>query len=515
MIHLVLLYYSVCITMYRLISLIIIAAVLRLGLLGSYPPFLNVDEVSIGYNAYALLLSGRDQYQKTMPLVFQSLGDFKPPVYLYLTVPSVAVFGLTEFSVRFPSAVFSVLAVLLTYLVTYRITRRRDLALLAGLLLAISPWHIRFTRGSYEVNVAFTLLLAAFYSLLNFRRPVLGTFLLVLSMYTYHTPKLLAPLLGLGLWAIYKKSLPKASFLVLLLLVPLLLVGGQSRIGQTLVTGDVEINTAISQSLGRIDLSRAWLVVWSVVNRYLQYFDPSFLFFRGLDLTLNQLVDAGVAYLIELPLFVVGLITVIRRRIFPKALWWWIVISPLPASLTLNDYHPIRSLALVLPLVIIIAVGLQMAWPKFKHLILLAYLVNFVFVADYYLLHSVMQKSDYSFDPSAQIARVALANRDKYSTIVIDPDFGKDGPTIKGVPDIYLLFYGRIRPQDYWNSITPRGFANFEFRHIDWKIEKATLGNLLIGSTWSLPEVDIPSHQILDKVYFANRVPAYLVVKTE
>ncbi|KKU29356.1 MAG: hypothetical protein UX42_C0001G0108 [Microgenomates group bacterium GW2011_GWC1_46_20] len=441
--------------MYRLISLIIIAAVLRLGLLGSYPPFLNVDEVSIGYNAYALLLSGRDQYQKTMPLVFQSLGDFKPPVYLYLTVPSVAVFGLTEFSVRFPSAVFSVLAVLLTYLVTYRITRRRDLALLAG------------------------------------------------------------PLLGLGLWAIYKKSLPKASFLVLLLLVPLLLVGGQSRIGQTLVTGDVEINTAISQSLGRIDLSRAWLVVWSVVNRYLQYFDPSFLFFRGLDLTLNQLVDAGVAYLIELPLFVVGLITVIRRRIFPKALWWWIVISPLPASLTLNDYHPIRSLALVLPLVIIIAVGLQMAWPKFKHLILLAYLVNFVFVADYYLLHSVMQKSDYSFDPSAQIARVALANRDKYSTIVIDPDFGKDGPTIKGVPDIYLLFYGRIRPQDYWNSITPRGFANFEFRHIDWKIEKATLGNLLIGSTWSLPEVDIPSHQILDKVYFANRVPAYLVVKTE
>lgn len=498
-----------------LIVVLLLAAVLRLGLLGRYPAFLGVDEVSIGYNAYSLLLSGKDQYQKTLPVVFRSLGDFKPPVYMYLTVASVAVFGLSEFAVRFPSAVFSVLTVLLTYMITYRITRRKDLALSAGLLLAISPWHIRFTRGSYEVSVALTFLLGAFYSLLNFRRPTLGIILLILSMYTYHTPKLLAPLLGIGMWFIYKKSLPKTSLFALLLLLPLLTAGGQSRIGQTLITGDVEINTAISQSLGRLDLPRAWLVIWSVVNRYLQYFDPSYLFFRGLDLTLNQAVDVGVAYVIELPLFIIGLFIVIRRRLFPPALWWWIIISPLPASLTLNDYHPIRSLTLVLPLVMIIAVGLQTLLAKFKYLIALAYIANFIFVADYYLLHINMQKSDYSFDPSAQIARIALANRDKYSTIIIDPDFGKDGPVIKGAPDIYLLFYGRIRPRDYWDSITPRGFANFAFRHIDWKIEKASPGNLLIGSTWSLPERDIPSHQIIDRVYFANHTPAYLIVETK
>ena len=475
--------YSEFFTMYRLISILIIAAILRLTLLGSYPPYLNVDEVSIGYNAYSLLLSGRDQHQKVLPIVFKSLGDFKSPAYLYLTVPGVAIFGLNEFAVRFPSAIFGVLAVLLTYLITYKITHRKDLALLACLVLAISPWHIRFTRGGYEASVALTLLLGAFYSLLNFRRPTVGIILLVLSMYTYHTPKLLAPLLGLGMWAIYKKSLPKTAILAAILVLPLLFAGGQSRIGQTLVTGDVEINNAIAHSLGRVDLSRAWLVAWSVVNRYLQYFDPTFLFFRGLNLTLNQIVDMGVAYLVELPLFIIGLFVVIRRRLFPKALWWWIIISPLPASFTLNDYHPIRSLTLVLPLVIIIAVGLQSVWPRFKYLILLAYLANFIFVADYYVLHTTMQKSDYSFDPSAQIARIALANRDKYSTIVIDPDFGKDGPVIKGAPDVYLLFYGRIRPQDYWDSITPVGFANFAFRHIDWKIEKANANNLLIGST--------------------------------
>lgn len=498
-----------------LIVILILAAVLRLGFLGRYPPFLGVDEVSIGYNAYSLLFSGRDQYQKTLPLVFRSLGDFKPPIYMYLTVVSEAVFGPSEFAVRFPSAVFGVLAVLFTFMITYRLTRRRDLALLSGLLLAISPWHIRFTRGSYEASVALVFLLSGFYSLLNFRRPTLGVIFLVLSMYTYHTPKLLAPLLGIGMLFIYKKPLPKTTFIALFLLLPLLLAGGQSRIGQTLVTGDVEINTAISQSLGRLDLSRGWLVAWSVVNRYLQYFDPSFLFFRGLDLTLNQIVDVGVAYLIELPIFIVGLFIVIRRSLFPKELWWWIIISPIPASLTLNDYHPIRSLTLLLPLVVITAVGLQALLSRFKYIIVLAYIANFIFVADYYVLHTTIQKSDYSFDPSAQIARIALANRSSYTTIVIDPDFGKNGPTIKGVPDIYLLFYGRIRPQDYWSSITPQGFANFEFRHIDWKIEKAVPNNLLIGSTWSLPETDIPSNQIVDRVYFANHTPAYLVVKTQ
>ena len=498
-----------------LIIILLLAAILRLGALGRFPEFLGVDEVSIGYNAYSLLHSGKDQYQKKLPLVFRSLGDFKAPLYIYLTVASEAVFGVNEFAVRFPSAAFGVLAVFLTFIITYRTTRRNDLALLTALVMAISPWHIRFSRGGYEVGVALTLLLGAFYSLLNFRRPTLGIFLLILSMYTYHTPKLLAPLLGIGIWFIYKKRIPKISFITLVLLLPMLLAGGQSRIGQTLVTGDVEINNTIFQSLGRLDLTRSWLVMWSIINRYLQYFDPSFLFFRGLDLTLNQIVDVGVAYLIELPIFVIGLLAVIRRRLFPPVLWWWIIISPLPASLTLNDYHPIRSLTLVLPLVIIIAVGLQTLLPKFKYLVALAYIANFIFVADYYLLHTNMQKSDYSFDPSAQIARIALANRDKYSIIVIDPNFGKNGPVMIGAPDIYLLFYGRIRPQDYWRSVTPQGFANFAFRHIDWRIEKTTPGKLLIGSTWSLPEQDIPSNQILDRVYFANHTPAYLVVKTQ
>ena len=503
---------------FYLIFIIVVAAILRLFWLHRLPVSLSVDEVSIGYNAYSLFTTGRDQYQRPLPLVFESLGDFKPPVYIYLTVVSQFLFGLTEFAVRFPSAVFGALAVLLTFMITYRLTRRKDLALLAGLLLAISPWHIRFTRGSYEANVALVFLLGAFYSLLNFRRPTLGPVLLILSMYTYHTPKLLAPLLGLGMWFIYKKSLPKSTLLAMLLLLPLLFAGGQTRVGQTLITGDVEINTTISQSLGQLQISRAWLVVWSVINRYLQYFDPSFLFFRGLDLTLNQIVDVGVAYLVELPIFIIGLSVVIRRRLFPKALWWWIIISPLPAGLTLNDYHPIRSLTLVLPLVMIITVGITSILdrlPLAKYLLVAAYLANFIFVADYYLLHTAMQKSDYSFDPLKAVAISALKNSPHYSKIVIDPQFGKDGPYIMGVPDVYILFYGRIHPRVYWASRTPEGFANYAFRHIEWTLDKAMPHTLLIGSPWSLPEHDIAPSQVQEVIRYHNHQPAYLVVKTQ
>ncbi len=72
---------------------IILALVFRVYNFGHIPPGVTDDESALGYNAYSLLLSGRDQYQMRLPLVFRSLGDFKPPVYMYLTVASVAVFG--------------------------------------------------------------------------------------------------------------------------------------------------------------------------------------------------------------------------------------------------------------------------------------------------------------------------------------------------------------------------------------------------------------------------------------
>ncbi|KKR10908.1 MAG: hypothetical protein UT40_C0043G0001, partial [Candidatus Woesebacteria bacterium GW2011_GWA1_39_21b] len=158
---------------YYLLIILGIAIVLRLWKLGSIPPSLTSDEASLGYNAYSILKTGRDEYGQFLPIIFKSFGDYKPGLYVYSTVPFVAFFGLNEFSVRLPSAIAGVIAVWLLYKIVSslsvvkdsqsQVTDHRSLATIAALMLAISPWHIHFSRGAWEVNLALTLTLTGIY----------------------------------------------------------------------------------------------------------------------------------------------------------------------------------------------------------------------------------------------------------------------------------------------------------------------------------------------------------------
>ena len=40
------------------------------------PPGLYIDEASIGYNAYSILTTGKDQYGVPYPIWFESFGDY-------------------------------------------------------------------------------------------------------------------------------------------------------------------------------------------------------------------------------------------------------------------------------------------------------------------------------------------------------------------------------------------------------------------------------------------------------
>ena len=105
-----------------LILVLIIAAFLRFFQLGGNPPSLTWDEAAWGYNAYTIGLDGKDEFGKFLPYQYlESFGDFKPPVYAYLDIIPVKIFGLNEFAVRFPSALFGVLTVLVTYFLTKKI----------------------------------------------------------------------------------------------------------------------------------------------------------------------------------------------------------------------------------------------------------------------------------------------------------------------------------------------------------------------------------------------------------
>ena len=102
----------------NVIFILILAAALRFYRLDTNPPAFNWDEAAIGFNAHSLIKTGRDEYSQFMPISFRSFDDYKPPVYFYLTIPSILAFGYIDFAVRFPSAFLGTLTVLFTYLMT-------------------------------------------------------------------------------------------------------------------------------------------------------------------------------------------------------------------------------------------------------------------------------------------------------------------------------------------------------------------------------------------------------------
>src|SRR5258708_4721321 len=146
-------------TILILVIAIAIAIVTRFYKLGEAPKGLYLDEAGQGYSAYSILKTGKDEFGKSFPIVFRSFTDFKTPVYIYLIVPLIAIFGLTTFTVRFPSFFFSILTIpVLFHLVEELIHKKMSykyylFAPIICLLLAISPWHILFGRTNFECNV--------------------------------------------------------------------------------------------------------------------------------------------------------------------------------------------------------------------------------------------------------------------------------------------------------------------------------------------------------------------------
>src|SRR5258708_8637708 len=145
-------------TILILVIAIAIGIVTRFYKLGEAPKGLYLDEAGQGYSAYSILKTGKDEFGKSFPIVFRSFTDFKTPVYIYLIVPLIAIFGLTTFTVRFPSFFFSILTIpVLFHLVEELIHKKMSykyylFAPIICLLLAISPWHILFGRTNFECN---------------------------------------------------------------------------------------------------------------------------------------------------------------------------------------------------------------------------------------------------------------------------------------------------------------------------------------------------------------------------
>ena len=183
-------------------GIVLLAAVLRFYQLGTNPPSLDWDEVSLSYNAYSLIRNGTDEYGNAFPLLsIRSFNDYKPPMYVYALVPSLLIFGKTDFAVRFPSALAGILTVLFTYLLVKELFKDKKLATIAALLLTISPWHLQFSRIAFEANLAlFFFVTGMFFLVKSFTKPIfvpISAAAFGIAIFSYHSLRVVIPLLVL------------------------------------------------------------------------------------------------------------------------------------------------------------------------------------------------------------------------------------------------------------------------------------------------------------------------------
>src|ERR1035437_66170 len=198
-----------------LFVIVLIGGTLRLWQLGSVPPSPDWDEVALGYNAYSILHTGKDEFGKFLPVVLQSYDDYKPALYAYLVVPSVFTFGLNTFAVRFPSAIFGIVGILAVFFLVRELFLnykfKDPLSLLASLFFAISPWSIQFSRIGFEANVGqvFNLLVVLFFvkGLKKHWLLLIAALFAGLNLYVYQSEKVFTPILVLALILIYRKEL--------------------------------------------------------------------------------------------------------------------------------------------------------------------------------------------------------------------------------------------------------------------------------------------------------------------
>lgn len=200
------------------VVILVLSAMLRLYKLGDVPHGMTWDEAAIGYNGYAVITTRRDEFLKLLPISFKSFGDYKAPFAIYLNGLFTVVFGLNLWAVRLPFALGGIAMIAGMMLLARHLFRLSlpqtvaDLLSLAtGFFLISSPWHLHFSRAGFESGLAVCFLVWGIWSLLQFfatdpkeKRALLlwgvsSALLLSVTMYTYHSAKIVVPLLGLAI----------------------------------------------------------------------------------------------------------------------------------------------------------------------------------------------------------------------------------------------------------------------------------------------------------------------------
>ena len=499
-----------------------LAFVLRFYKLGEIPFSLDWDENSNAYNAYSILKTGRDEYGVLFPITNRSFEDYKPPLYMYLDIPTVAIFGLTPIAARLPSAIFGFLTVPLIYLLAKWLSKKESVALLSMFFLAISPWHLQFSRVGFEATVGLFFAVAAITAFLygfgNKKWLIASAAFLGFSAYSYHTQRIFVPLLFIIAFLIFKEKILAISkkyllsFVIVTVLIslPLVILIPPKVILQRfeVTTGrprleDIEKSIKfilqdqqLGLDIGKVIHNRRFIIGQTYVGNYLSHFDFNFLFTKGDDNFRHHIQNMGMLYLFEFPLILFGIYQLIKNRsqqsIFILS---WLLIAPIAASPATPNPHANRSLPLIIALEIIAAYSLvYLNSQKFVLKKTLIFAISLwiissflIYLHNYYVHYPIEKASFWQYGYKEAVVESERL-KDQYEKIYVDHSLEQ--------AYIFWLFNTKYDPKNYQASGSRNNFDKYYF---DAKIPQ-NRNELFISDSGNFPS----SLEVIKTIYYPD-----------
>lgn len=507
-----------------LIGILLTSIFFRFFDINNNPAGMHADEASQGYNAYSLLNTGKDMFGKSFPILFRANGSFQPPIYTYLSIVPVYVFGNTIFAIRFISGLTGVLLVILVFLITRKyeaiLRNQRDkFALVAAFIFATAPWAVHFSRLAVEANVALLIfILGAYLCYLSLNRTrwfPFAAMILGISTHAYYSERIIAVLFLPIFIIVFRKILLKNKknlfiglFIFALTQIPHLYI---------LTTG------ALTKRLDQVSFignGSVLSVAIEFVRHYLSYFSPRNLFFDSSNNLARSGPDLSVFYDWYIIPFLFGISRLYQDRKYniTKILLILIMISPLPAAITGDLFYPLRTLEYLFVITVVISLGIWDIWLKIKNNIvkytiffgLLIYSVVSLYISSL-VLFKFEEAHNYGYSYIQLVDQLKGIIKQK---IIIDSSGRAGGIGTK------LAYLNKINPttvQDELSKSIPDGYYgnnlesddikyinNIFIRPILWG-EVCGQGLLLIGDRISVSNQQSSAHK-LNQEFIINNI---------
>lgn len=504
-----------------LLLVFFLGAILRFYRLGEIPVGFHRDEAFLGYNAYSILRTGKDMNGNFLPFHLESFL-YSPAGYSYLSIPFIKLFGLSAFSVRFPSALFGSLTILITYFLTRELFKGKnnslgiknlklDIPFIAAAMLAISPWHVNLSRTATEnVIVVFFIALGVLLYLQWLMRNNLG--LLIASFLSfgitflmYQAPRAFLPLFIPLLIIIFfkskflnrKKILSVAFLFITTILVPIFVVLSSHELSLRIRTVSIfatqETQLTIDEQIrqdGVSDISRFITRAFhnKIINynsqflqNYFKHFSFNFLFTdQGLP-DRYRVPLAGILYVYELPLLLLGIVAFLKKKSrVGLFLISWVILVPVGSALTFDDVPNLQRTLLVFPVVSIISsFGLLFLISLIQNRLVTNAIVvglgivvvySLLFYMHQYYIHGRLYRPWYRHDGYKELVGKVDALLPNYKKAIITDR--------ESAPTIFFLFYEKYDPslfQKETKNTTMRDFDRIGFSKYEFSQEECPL----------------------------------------